>query len=134
VTTGQPDCLQLPTFNPSSHCGLAYHTVTGNVLNLDPFLHDLTKAANRCKLTGLFIGTQTPYPGSWGVQICSDTLSICSFGVNGACCGFRYICGFLAHTNRTAAVSQEYHKGQLKTHKIITKEKEVDRLKALQPA
>jgi hypothetical protein len=69
MTTGQPDCLQFPAFNPSPHRGLAHHTRAGNVLYFDPFLHGLDQAANRCNLPGLFIGTQTPYLDTGGSNL-----------------------------------------------------------------
>jgi len=62
MTTGQPDCLEFPAFNPSSHGGLAHHKIAGNVLYFNPFLHGLIKAANRYELLSwLRSGTQPPY-------------------------------------------------------------------------
>jgi hypothetical protein len=85
MTTGQPDCLQFPAFNPSPHRGLAHHTRAGNVLDFDPFLHGLVKAANRCKPPSLFIGTQAPYLDTEGFQF---ALAAFRFVTNGLSCGF----------------------------------------------
>jgi hypothetical protein len=69
MTTRQPDRLQFPAFNPSPYRGLTHHKRAGNVLDFDAFLHGLVKATNRCKLPGLFIGTQTPHLDTGGFNL-----------------------------------------------------------------